>query len=78
MNAIKVKTNEIYLISKWSDINELIIWSINAKQINTYENLICHFDHKDKEFKLWIISEIINETGDLLTNDSSSSYEYDD
>ncbi len=78
MNAIKAKTNEIYLISKWSDINESIMLSISAKQVNTYEDLICHLNHKDKEFRLWVIFEIINETVDLLTKNSSSSYEYDD
>jgi hypothetical protein len=44
MNDIKIKTNDIYLISKWSDVNESIMLSINAEKIHTYENLMCYLD----------------------------------
>jgi hypothetical protein len=79
VNDIKVKANDIYLISKWSDVNELIMLSISAEKIHTYDNLMCYFDQKDKESKLWIIFEVIDETIDVLANvNLESSYEYDD
>jgi hypothetical protein len=79
MNDIKIKTNDIYLIFKWSDVNESIILSINAEEIHTYKNLMCYLDQKNKEFKLWIIFEIIDETIDVFANvNFESSYDYDD
>jgi hypothetical protein len=78
-NDIKIKANDIYLISKWSDINESIMLSINAEKIHTYENLMCYLDQKSREFRLWIIFEVIDEIIDMFTNvNLESSYEYDD
>jgi hypothetical protein len=79
MNDIKVKANDIYLISKWSDVNESIMLSINAEKIHMYDDLMCYLDQKNKESKLWIIFEVIDETIDVLANvNFESSYEYDD
>jgi hypothetical protein len=79
VNDIKVKANDIYLISKWSDVNESIMLLINAEEVHTYDDLMCYLDHKNREFKLWIIFEIIDEIIDVLANvNLESSYEYDD
>jgi hypothetical protein len=76
---MKIKANDIYLISRWSDLNESIMLFINAEQINSYEDLICYFDQKNKESKLWIIFEIVIEIVEaLVIEDVASSYEYDD
>jgi hypothetical protein len=79
VNDIKIKANDIYLISKWSDVNESIMLSINAKKIHTYEDLMCYFNPKNKKSKLWIIFEVIDEIIDVLANvNFESLYEYDD
>ncbi len=79
INAVKIKTNDIYLISRWNDLNESIILFISVEQINSYEDLICYLDQKDKEFKLWIIFEIVIEIVEaFVIEDVVSSYEYDD
>jgi hypothetical protein len=52
---------------------------ISAEQINSYENLICYLDQKNKKFKLWIIFEIVTEIVEaFVIEDVASSYEYDD
>ncbi len=79
MNAVKIKANDIYLISRWNNLNESIMLFINVEQINSYEDLICYLDQKNKKFKLWIIFEIINEIIETLVIENlASSYDYDD
>jgi hypothetical protein len=79
VNDIKVKANDIYLISKWSDVNESIMLSTSAEKVHTYDDLMCYLDQKDKKSKLWIIFEVIDETIDVFANvNFESSYEYDD
>ncbi len=79
MNAVKIKKNNIFLISKWSDFNDSIMLFINIEQINLYEDLICYLNQKNKEFKLWIIFEIITEIVEAFVIENvASSYKYDD
>ena len=68
---------KIYLTTKWIDIFESTLLFTNVEKVATYEKLLKYFDMKNKNLKLWIIFEIIENVVDVFAlyekNDKSTS-----